>query len=209
MQKHISLDVYRKKRPTSCNLIVIDDFYDSPLEVREFALNQEYFTDYYYPGKRTKSFATIDLKEKIQSFIEPVAGKIIQFNLHTGDNGSFQYATLSDQTWIHSDNVSMNWAGIVYLTPNAPLNSGTTFYRFRENSISDSVESNITNTNISHHSKDYTKWEVVDSVGNVFNRLVLFNSKRYHCSSNYFGDDIKSGRLFQVFFFQTENNTYN
>ena len=53
-------------------------------------------------------------------------------------------------------------------------------------------------------SQDLTKWEVVDTVGNVFNRLILFNAKRYHMSMDYFGKDKTDSRLFQVFFFSTE-----
>lgn len=204
MESNKLLDEYRKKKQSSCNLIVIDNFYDNPLEVREFALKQSYYSDTYYPGKRTKPFATIDLKNKIESYIENVAGKIIKFELYGCDNGSFQYATSIDETWIHSDNVDMNWGGMLYLTPYAPVNSGTTFYRFRENNIEDSNELKLTKTNISQYGRDYTKWEIVDVIGNKFNRLVLFNSKRYHCSSNYFGKDINDGRLFQIFFFQTE-----
>jgi hypothetical protein len=49
-----------------------------------------------------------------------------------------------------------------------------------------------------------TKWELVDRVGNVFNRLILFNSKKYHMSMDYFGDNRENGRLFQTFFFTTE-----
>ena len=53
-------------------------------------------------------------------------------------------------------------------------------------------------------SQDMTKWKMVDSVGNVFNRLILFNSNRFHMSQDYFGDSKENGRLFQVFFFSTE-----
>ena len=49
-----------------------------------------------------------------------------------------------------------------------------------------------------------TKWKIVDSVGNVFNRLILFNSNKFHMSQDYFGDSKENGRLFQVFFFSTE-----
>jgi hypothetical protein len=53
-------------------------------------------------------------------------------------------------------------------------------------------------------SQDMTKWQLVDKVGNVFNRLILFNSNRFHMSMDYFGDSKENGRLFQVFFFSTE-----
>ena len=52
--------------------------------------------------------------------------------------------------------------------------------------------------------QDYTKWEMVDRVGNVFNRLIMYRADNYHVSLDYFGKDMQDGRLFQVFFFNTE-----
>ena len=48
---------------------------------------------------------------------------------------------------------------------------------------------------------DKTKFEVVDVVGNVFNRLVIFNGKCFHSASEYFGQTIEDSRLFHMFFF--------
>ena len=59
-------------------------------------------------------------------------------------------------------------------------------------------------TEIDRWSQDLTKWQKVDTVGNVFNRLILFNSNRFHMSMDYFGDSKETGRLFQLFFFSTE-----
>ena len=52
--------------------------------------------------------------------------------------------------------------------------------------------------------QDYTKWEMSDRLGNVYNRLVLYRGGLYHVSLDYFGKDMHDGRLFQVFFFNTE-----
>ena len=57
---------------------------------------------------------------------------------------------------------------------------------------------------LSMHCQDITKWTKVDEIGNVFNRLILFNSTKYHMSMDYFGTTKEDGRLFQVFFFSTE-----
>jgi hypothetical protein len=188
---------------SSCNLIVIDNFYENPMEIRNFALTQEFNPAEYYPGIRTKSFANINIKNKIQNIIYPFGGKITDFNLYQGDNGSFQLATSYDRSWIHSDSNDTNWAGIIYLTPDAPLNSGTSFYKY-VTGITDSNEKKITNTNLGDYSRDSSKWQLVDKVGNIFNRLVLFNSTKYHSSNDYFGTNLYDGRLFQVFFFKTE-----
>lgn len=191
------------KACSSCNLIVIDNFYENPIEIRNFALSQEFTTAEYYPGIRTKSFASINIKNKIQNIIYPFGGKITNFPLYKGDNGSFQLATSYNRSWIHNDSNDMNWAGIVYLTPNAPINSGTSFYK-HIHGFSTNDEKCIINPNIEINGNDYSQWELVDRVGNVFNRLVIFNSTRYHSSTDYFGKDLHDGRLFQVFFFKTE-----
>jgi len=179
------------------NLIIIDNFYDNPLEVREFALKQSYTCDSYYPGKRSKPFTNRSLKKKFERLLEPFGGKIIKFNTIDTDNGKFQYTTSNDTTWIHRDENS-NWGGILFLTPDAPPSSGTGFYRLKDKNM----------TGQEHiFCRDITKWELVDKIGNVFNRLILFNSKRYHMALDYFGTDINNGRLFQVFFFDTEFNS--
>ena len=55
------------------------------------------------------------------------AGKITRFPLENSDdnyNGAFQYTTSRNRSWIHNDGWN-NWAAVLYLTPNAPVSSGT------------------------------------------------------------------------------------
>ena len=53
------------------NSIIIDDFYSNPEEVREFALQQEFFVEGNFPGHRTKSFLSDGIKETIQDILRP------------------------------------------------------------------------------------------------------------------------------------------
>ena len=55
-----------------------------------------------------------------------------------------------------------------------------------------------------HEMQDVTKWDLVDRIGNVYNRLIMYRADNYHVSLDYFGRDMYDGRLFQVFFFNTE-----
>jgi hypothetical protein len=48
-------------------------------------------------------------------------------------NTAFQYTTENDETWIHYD--PTNWAAVLYLTPDAPLDSGTAIYMHNETKI--------------------------------------------------------------------------
>ena len=189
------------------DIIVVDNFYKDPYSVRNFALSQDFNRTGSYPGYRTKQMTTEIIKEKLQEILN-LNYKIINFSL-TNDpnsisNGCFQITTSYDRSWIHQDDTE-NWAGIIYLTPNAPINTGTTFYVLNELTTGIKDLNNYSDNNsIKDYSRDLTKWKIVDKIGNVFNRLILFNSKRFHMSDDYFGTNKENGRLTQVFFFSTE-----
>jgi hypothetical protein len=186
--------------------LIVDDFYSNVDEVRNFALQQDFSVNGNYPGHRTASFITDSAKDLIQDIIRPFAGNVIWW----GDDytGSFQYTTASDRSWIHSD-YTTNWAGVLYLTPDAPLSAGTGLFKLKENGLrswKNTEHTDEENRNAIHnkYSQDYTKWELVDRIGNVYNRLVLYRGDLFHVSLDYFGDNKENGRLFQLFFFNTE-----
>ena len=190
-----------------CNVMVIDNFYNNPMETREFILTQEFNVRGNYPGVRTRSFATEEIKNMLQAYVGPSGGNITQFPMEEeAYNGAFQITTSRDRSWVHTDGWN-NWAGVLYMTPNAPLRSGTaTFmhndgermlYKIKSN---DDPEKNKFDTD----SQDTTKWHMVDNIANVFNRLIIFNANQFHTSMEYFGQNLQDGRLFQTFFFSTE-----
>jgi len=200
------------KRSPSCGLIIIDNFYNNAMETRNYILTQEFKVRGNYPGQRTRSFATNELKDIIQEYILPFGGKINEFPMpdetNKDDNniynGAFQYTTSRDRSWIHVDGFN-NWAGVLYMTPDAPLSSGTAFYKYKDGTTYETDLKIMDNkVEIDAFSQDLTRWEQIDRAGNIFNRLILFNSKRYHMSLDYFGNSKENGRLFQVFFFSTE-----
>ena len=210
-------EAFRLRGP-SCGLIVVDNFYNNAQGTRDFILTQDFSVRGNFPGQRTISYANEHLKYIIQSYVAPFGGKITEFPMPSSSeekdsnkkeektiyNGSFQYTTSRERSWIHADGWN-NWAGVLYLTPDAPLSAGTAFYKFKNGEYSEE-DATILNTKeqTDKCSQDLTKWELVDKVGNVFNRLILFNSKRFHMSMDYFGDTKENSRLFQVFFFTTE-----
>lgn len=177
--------------------LIIDNFYAYPDKVRELALEQKFDVEGNYPGLRTKPFFTKEIKDALEHVMH-FAGKINNtFDAEKGNGycGSFQITTARDRTWIHSDNNNM-WSAVCYLTPNAPLSGGTALYRYKETG-----ESRGGND---YDGQDYTKWELVDRIGNKYNRLVIYRGDMFHASLDYFGDNISNGRLFQTFFFDTE-----
>lgn len=177
------------------NLLVIDNFYAYPDHVRNFALGQEFSVRGNFPGLRTKSFFTEDVKSAIEHYMQ-FAGKITNTYTHSGYTGAFQIATAMDRTWIHSDPHNM-WAGVCYLTPDAPCSGGTGLFQHKQTGNYRKVDSD-------YESYDYTKWELFDRIGNRYNRMIIYRGDLFHASLDYFGDGLNNGRLFQTFFFDTE-----
>lgn len=178
------------------NVIIIDDFYSNPDTVRQFALQQDFSVTGNYPGQRTKTFLTPDVKDAIQRTIIIHAGTVTDWCERDGFTGSFQYTTAADRSWIHSDRFN-GWAGVCYLTPNAPHTAGTGLFRHKATGQYEHITTD-------HEAQDMTKWELFDVIGNKYNRLVLYRGNLFHMSLDYFGKDRYDGRLFQLFFFNTE-----
>jgi hypothetical protein len=194
------------------NSLTIDNFYTNPDEVREFALKQEFKVRGNYPGQRTKSFLTDSLKKKMRDILYPFAGEITYWGSDDTENnytGSFQYTVSEDRSWIHADSTT-DWAAVCYLTPDAPLSAGTGIFRHKATGWShydykrENEPGYVESAPPGNEMRDYTKWEMVDRIGNVYNRLIMYRADNYHVSLDYFGQNMHDGRLFQVFFFNTE-----
>lgn len=191
------------------NLIITDDFYQDVDSVRNFALEQEFDVKGNYPGQRTKTFWDWPgLRESIQNIVRHAGGNITYYESEYTSN--FQYTTKHDQSWIHPDTGTM-WAGVCYLTPNAPVSGGTGIFRHKETGLSrpprlenGKMDSEWLEEHCWPVSRDFSKWDMTAMVGNVYNRLVLYRGDLFHSSLDYFGEGLEDGRLFQTFFFDTQ-----
>lgn len=193
------------------DLVVVDNFYDNPDEIRRIAMEQEFEPSGYHKGKRTSTRLILDgTKEALERII---GRRIIDWN--QAFNGVFQHCNAQDPIVYHAD--VQSYAAMVFLTPDAPPESGTTFYRSKNNGLWRSP----TEEDLERYGKSFdelwaemfgdpsnfydgTRWEKVDVLGNRYNRLVMFNSKLIHAASQYFGDSMDNSRLFHMFFFDCE-----
>jgi hypothetical protein len=180
-------------------IITIDDFYNNPYEVREHALSKDFKVSGNYPGLRTEVEVGPWFHGFKSHFEQLLSLKIT--NWPEQYNSAFQITTREATTWVHYD--VTNWAAVVYLTPDAPLNSGTALYRHKYSGIFRNTEdASIDYNNAPSVQED---WEKIVEVGNVFNRAVIYNGNYYHRSVvPGFGTCKYTGRLFQTFFFDTE-----
>jgi hypothetical protein len=187
---------------------IIDNFYDDVDAVREFALNQEYLISGNYPGHRTSPFLNDSMKNTIEYVISPFYGKVVYWS-EEQYTGAYQYTTSRDRSWIHADQTT-TWAGVCYLTPDAPLSAGTGLFKHKPTGLvmaprnPDGSYNKELLEQVNQDSQDMTKWELVDRLANVYNRLILYRGDYFHMSLDYFGQDLNDGRLFQTFFFNTE-----
>ena len=52
---------------------------------------------------------------------------------------------------------------------------------------------------------DCTEFDPIDTIGNKFNRVVIFNARLLHSATKYFGNNVENGRLVQVMTFGMED----
>jgi len=184
---------------------IVDNFYEDPDSMRKFALEQEYDIGGIgrgYIGNRThQQFLFPELKSRFENIM---GRKIIKWEEY-GMNGRFQYCWSGQPVVYHCD-IQM-WGGMIYLTPDAPFQCGTTLYANKDNKVRRGCEPG---GRIAWDGKegdpflDRTPFEPVDVLGNVYNRLVIFDASCIHSASEYFGTVKDNCRLWQMFFFDTE-----
>ncbi len=160
-------------------LIQIDNFLAKPDEIREMALRLKYTASDETTGwKGYRALQQSLYNDKIVEYVkQEVDGSLYSSNFDT----YFHY-TLADtkeqvpsfnKTKIHRDS-GMDYAGVIYLTPNPPPNSGTVFYD--------------------------DNYSIIHTVENVYNRFIFYPSRILHAVEDTFGDSIENGRLtFTIF----------
>lgn len=180
-------------------LFVVDNFYDLPDNIREFALSLEYEGESaFYKGKRSKlSWYDDELHSRFEQIMNM---KLKPFSTH-GMCGRFQILTPQDPIVYHSD--LQKWAAVIFLTPNAPIDGGTQLLKSK---LTGARHPNDPNYHASFEGGffDKTNFEVVDSIGNIYNRLVIFDAQSIHAASCYFGNQDTNARLTHLFFFDSE-----
>lgn len=186
-------------KPTSW---IVDNFYENPDAVREFALKQDYVEGGFgrgFIGRRTEQqFLFPGLKERF----EEIMGKTITKWEEHGMNGRFQIAWSGEPLVYHCD--SQKWGGMLYLTPDAPYQCGTTLYahkKTRARTYFDKGWDAAWKDIPGDCHLDGTPFEPVDVLGNVYNRLVIFDASAIHSASQYFGTVKENARMWQMFFF--------
>lgn len=165
-------------------ILIKDNFFGDPEPIRRWALSQEFLdvkafnarhgTEESWPGKRSRSLHELN-PGFVQDLMNHILSSLLRFPpCDFRANCSFQMTSEADgDSWVHTDDQSYLIAGIIYLTPEPPPQSGTLFYAL--------------GTDGEH--------VISDTVANRYNRLVLFDTQVPHKSDRYFGTDDHNSRL--------------
>lgn len=198
-QNEVSISALNQNRMPG--VWIVDNFLANPDAMRQFALSQEYQVnndgEQGYIGTRTvKQFLFPGYKEEFERIMNR---PIVRWQEH-GMNGRFQTCIAGEPLVYHCD--LQAWAGMLYLTPNAPYSCGTSTWARRSTDIRHRSHPDIETCFLpGSRNFDRTIFEPVDVFGNVYNRLVIFNAGYLHSASEYFGFNQHNGRLWQMFFF--------
>lgn len=184
---------FNKRRP---NILVVDDFYKDPEAIIEQAESLDFVENpLVYKGTRTKGVLMPYVKEEFERLL---GVKILDW-LNQPANGAFQKTLGTDPLVYHSD--SQDYAAAVYLTKDA-TDWGTSFwqdtkYGYRRPPETVELCNEVySQYNILHPDN----WKLIDKVGGVYNRLVIWDAKMIHSASMYGEKE----RLVQLYFFNIE-----
>jgi hypothetical protein len=192
---------------------VLDNFFDNPDEIREFALKQEFTPspDGKWPGTRTNHLYQLD-----QNLFNLACKKLFALFFESQDDLNYMVDArfqLIDESfnagWVHTDGPDLI-SVIVYLSPTPRTCGGTTISRLKHgvlaqsNLYSDAKHDSFTGKIEADKVEDYrqqqnSQFEDDIVVSNRYNRLVAFDSKMYHRATNFFSVDGKP-RLTLVMF---------
>ena len=196
-------------------VIVVNGFYDNPDAMRQFALAQKFTychemkeISYVFPGSRTK-----DLFELNPSLYEQICKKLVSV-FHIPEYDLMRWAISTSfqivgddygSGLIHQDQNTM-FAGVLYLTPDAPLDSGTSLFRKNKTYNEAEYKEGIADNDERFRNKQpidfsyHAMFDEVVRVNNVYNTLILFEGNIHHCANKFFGTTNENSRLAQVFF---------
>ncbi|MFY9556247.1 MAG: DUF6445 family protein [Blastocatellia bacterium] len=195
---------------------VVDNFYPSPDKVRREALRRPFIRHPDYGVRATRPYHLRGVKDLLEGKFKIRIGSWNDSRGADPFNGAFYSAFATgeraDEVVVHYDRPS-NWAVlIVYMTPNAPCEAGTSIWQHLETGLTarptkrdaERLGTSVQGLDEILH-RDRAKidcWREIDRIGNLYNRAVMFPAKLLHSASKHFGSNPSSGRIYQGFQFR-------
>lgn len=176
------------------DVITFPNFVREAKEFRNLLLSQEFYHFGNHPrggiwnGLRTDSLISVFNYDHFLELSKMFLAATGQEGLETYQiemYAEFHSTEEPTEDYIKQISPDFDYAGIVYLTPDAPVSAGIDFYMPTKeyNPYDAMAKSNYTTR---------------DSVPNTFNTLVTFNPKEFIAFPELFGDTVKTGALYLI-----------
>ena len=166
-----------------------------------------------WPGKRSRNALQPEELSAVEEWVRKQTGvSRLWHDTESGsrlvDHNSAQLVGATEsRSMPHTDAKDCRYAGILYLSPQAPENAGTSFYRLRYpdgglgGNLCPPQHASLREA-LGVPSLPPTAWKEDVAVPNVFNRLLVYRGDLVHAATSYFGSDHRSKRLTIVFFWR-------
>jgi hypothetical protein len=189
-------------------IIVVDDFYEDPQQVRELALTNGTFCR--QPWRpRLCEWVEYFPEDPVDEELMLRFAEIVDANLEYEEKYQGFFRLLTEDAWsrlsvgpviVHID--EYDWIGIIGLFPRGA--GHIPFYRHKENGLSEIAGNHEWVGALISDAGDLSRWELIQEVALDFNRLVLFSPRMFHAPSAGFGSTLRDAKLTQQFQFNTE-----
>jgi hypothetical protein len=200
-------------------LTVVDGFYPDPAAIRRRALSMPYSHPESVVGWRTRAYHPRGIKERIErTFGVRIPYWETDLDAIEACNGvffqGFSRGGHAETVGVHYDE-PLRWVMfLIYLTPGAPYDAGTSLWQHRKTGLTsrptprDAARLGSTveelGAILERDARSPRRWIEIDRVGNVFNRAVMFPGGFLHSASRHFGAGFGDGRIYQSFHFPAE-----
>lgn len=191
----------------------VDNFHRSPVAVTRVAKTLQY-GEQEHDGHKYRGIGLGYSLENADTLLAAVLGA-------NGVKVDMEFFRLGlDETdltdYIHADSSISQWAAVLYLSePPKGVMAGTAFWRHKETGLYGIPDAEWVKANFESEeaflkmlradANDESKWEMTDLIGQKFNRMAIYPTKRFH--SRYpqkaWGKDVNDGRLVWTGFFTT------
>jgi len=210
--------------------VVVDNFFEDPMAIVELGKKLPNEVVGRQPGKRSKQLWEVDdvlhnaiLRKILSCYYDldyvSLSWATSNLSFHTIEHFSDTKGCIKNKGWVHQDvEVFGNdeVAGLIYLTPDIDQDSGTSLWTLKPDvrintqapAYFDQQYQVWINEDGSYDTEEYTKgykihmdkFEEKLRFQNVFNRMIMYDTKEWHAANSYYHGPGQDARLTLAFF---------
>ena len=193
-------------------LVVRDDFYPDPDEVRRIAQSMTFLTNEHFTGLMTHQvYHQSGIRRRLERILSV---KITRWDTDPSEGNGVFYGGFSagknrELPGIHSDEPYTDITVVVYLTPGIPAGYGTSLWQHERTGIVNAPTAGDARRaktslgrlreRLERESTDRSRWVEIDRVGYRYNRMVAYASGMLHSATKHYGANLSGGRIYQTF----------